>query len=278
MADASDIISDPSIALLGVPRAPIDANPFTAGQRFAIGNDREREAQAFLQNLAGNNQLRALMQQRLNAHEQQLERLKQLEQLRLTLGPAGAAGAAGLPVTGFATASTPVAFAQSQADAQKTASEATLAGAQAGPTPLQSPVFSAVTGFEVEERVPTGVQKSQAAAKVPKAKGFLPSGIGFERPLTEQELAQTIQKGQGLSITGQGMSVDPTGSEGRVPTPQQSAKLDDLLVKLEQGFPGKSYRAVVRADGVAVVIETDDVTGEEIEVQKFDTGGKSVSE
>lgn len=271
MANVNDIIQDPSIALLGVPRAPISSDPFTAGQRFAFTNDREREAQAFLEALAGNNQLRSLMQQRLNTHEQQLERLKQLEQIRETIGAEGAAGAAGLPVTGFSSARVPVDFAQLQATAQGTASDAALAGAKAGQLPVQSQAFSGVTGFNVQQQTPIGEAQAIAAAKVPTIENFI-RGTKVKQGAPADIAAESVARARG----------QPTASAGKpgqgVPTEAQTAKFTDIIEKLATVSPGKEYRFTIRPDGVMVVIETDTVTGEEIEVFKFGTNGQSISE
>lgn len=272
MAGVSDIINDPSIALLGVPRAPISSDPFTAGQRFAFTNDREREARAYMQALAGNNQLRSLMQQRLMTQETQMERLKQLEQLRLTLGPAGAASAANLPdITGFAGASTPVAFAQLQANAQKTASEGALEGAKAGQLPIQSQAFSDVTGFGVREQTPIGQSQAIAAARVPTIENFI-RGTKVKQGAPADIAAESLARARG----------QPTASAGQpgqgIPTGAQTDKFKDIVEKLQVISPGKKYHFIIRQDGVMVVVEVDSVTGEEAEVFKFGTNGQSISE
>lgn len=271
MAGVSDIINDPSIALLGVPRAPINADPFTAGQRFAFTNDREREARAYMQALAGNNQLRTLMQQRLMTQETQMERLKQLEQLRLTLGAEGAAGAAGLPVSGFASARTPVDFAQLQANAQKTASQSALEGAKAGQLPIQSQAFSDVTGFGVREQTPIGQSQAVAAARVPTIENFI-RGTKVKQGAPADIAAESIARARG----------QPTASAGQpgqgIPTEAQTDKFTDIVEKLQAISPGKKYHFIIRQDGVMVVIEVDNVTGEEAEVFKFGTNGQSISE
>ncbi len=266
MADLSKIINDPSVALLGVPRAPISSDPFTAGQRFAFTNDREREARAFMETLAGNNQLRQALQQRIMAAERQNKIIENLEQVRLTSGAPETARLAGFRPTNFASNQALIAQEGQRADVQLTASQAAQAGGEAGLLPRQSPEQLNILGTEVNRIIPTGVQEQVAKGLLPKVthnirRGPAAGGVLMRSP-SDQEMLDS----------GGNIPSGPIGGVGQ-PTEAQRLKFEDITKKLIGG--GNEYKGVIRPDGIMEIVEIEPGGAEEV-VFMLDLDGKVV--
>ena len=193
ITDPLTALSQPS-AVEAALASRLGSDPFAIGHSFAARMRREAQAGSLAQQQQQANAMRSVLAQRIMQQEAQANALSNIADVRETIGAPGAAQAAGLLPTPFAAARNPVDLAQIQADAQLTASEAAREGAQAGVMPVQSDAFSGVTGFNLRDMVPLGVQEEQAAAQMPQAVFYSADGIQYRVPVPQSEVPSAFRE------------------------------------------------------------------------------------
>ena len=289
MVDLSSIIGDPSVATQNIPFARGSGNPFLLPFEFAQNAAREREGRSFLQTLAGNNQLRAILAQRLAAQDAAGQRFSDiagnLDKFQAAGGATGALNIAGFQGNEFSRAADPAAIAGLQGTAQTALSEATLKAAEAGqPVRQSNEQFQGTDFTRLPDATPLGVQKSTAAARVPQV--TVPGGAGsvLKFPANLDEVAKArdrINRVPRSSAVRQSPAVDANGAATTVPaTEAQQIKAQEIIDTLSRVNVGrKTYEFRVRPDDkVAEIVETDVATGLSRVVNRFDEDGGAVSE
>lgn len=254
MVDLSNIITDPSVSFIEPTQYQFSDNPFTAGAEFAAQGQRRRQEQRFLDTLATNNALRAIMAQRLAAQAAQEQRFTDLagnlDKFVGAFGPNAVASQVGFEPSGFTNTIQQQLLAGGAADIAKTTGEATDAFREGGQAAQFVPGLLSAGGIAgLTSVTPTSVEAAAAAAG-PELSGFV-RGIhvkGKDRVLGQDLLEQLIARSSRPA---------PTGTEGQFAqmTEIQGNTVKELINTLELQEPGAKAQYVIRPDrNVAVVL------------------------
>jgi len=289
MVDLSSIIGDPSVATQNIPFARGSGNPFLLPFEFAQNAAREREGRSFLQTLAGNNQLRAILAQRLAAQGSRDARFKGItsnfDKIAAELGASATGDLAGFTQGGnpFSRARDPISIVEQQGTAQTALAEATLKGVQSGFVTSQSPAQAEVTGTTLLPReTPLSVQSSVAAARVPTISGAIGAGVDLKAAAQpgDVELLRNRINNVPTSVVQTAPPDDSvTGLAGQIipMNDAQEKSVTEVVATLSRTNADKTYTAYVRPkDRAVVVVEVDKATGQRTDVLAFDTNGGSI--
>ncbi len=284
-------INDPSIALLNIPFAGASGDPFQAPNEFAQNLARTREQREFLATLAGNNQLRAVLAQRLATQEGESGRFSDiasnLPAFIDMLGRQGAAGFIGAQPTGFSSAADLTDIGGRQGTIASDLGTAVNQALQGGQAFAIDPALQGVAGLTSTSTDPTAVQAKKAEGVKLKfpipgtgataettvsrndpaiLRGMAPLGGGGGSPIASAMQAARSPQFEGAN---EAVEVSPANTEPQVNAVNRT--IADL--RGSNAFSGRKISVKTGPNNTLIVV-VDDTTV----IRIVDTQGKTVNE